>query len=132
MATRSSERNGLAGAARGVADHATAIARLELRLAIQEIKRKVARLAAGGILLGAAGLFGWFALQTGIAAGIAGIALVLPVWLALLIVFGFFALLAGLLGGVGLLLLKRGAPPVPEQAIEEARLTTEAVKNGHH
>jgi hypothetical protein len=26
-------------------------------------------------------------------------------------------------------LIRRGAPPVPEQAIEEAKLTTEAIKS---
>jgi hypothetical protein len=29
--------------------------------------------------------------------------------------------------------IKKGTPPVPEQAIQEAKLTTEALKgNGHH
>jgi hypothetical protein len=32
---------------------------------------------------------------------------------------------------VGVALLRKGAKPVPEQAIEEARLTTEAIRNGH-
>ena len=41
-------------------------------------------------------------------------------------------LVAGLLGALGLRAVKRGVPPVPEQAIAEAKLTTEAVKtNGH-
>jgi hypothetical protein len=35
------------------------------------------------------------------------------------------------LGAIGVVLLRRGAPPVPEQAIAEARLTTEALRNGH-
>jgi hypothetical protein len=48
------------------------------------------------------------------------------------IVMGGLLLLAGPLGVVGLVLLKRGTPPIPEQAIEEARLTTEALKNGRH
>jgi hypothetical protein len=36
------------------------------------------------------------------------------------------------LGGIGAKLLSKGSPPVPEQAIAEAKLTTEALKNGHH
>jgi hypothetical protein len=33
---------------------------------------------------------------------------------------------------VAVRLIKRGTPPVPEQAIREAKLTTEALKaNGH-
>jgi Putative Actinobacterial Holin-X, holin superfamily III len=66
----------------------------------------------------------------GLAAATAGIATALPVWAALLIMFGGLFLLAGILGGVGAVLLKRGAKPVPEQAIEEAKLTTEAIRNG--
>jgi hypothetical protein len=30
-----------------------------------------------------------------------------------------------------LAMLKKGSKPVPEQAIGEARLTTEAIRNGH-
>ncbi len=132
MATRSSERPGLAEAARHVAEHASAIARLEAQLALQEVRRKARSLGLGAGLVAGAGLFGLLALLIGVGAGIAAIALVLPVWLSLLAVFGFFFLLSGLLGLVGLGLLKRGTPPIPEQAITEARLTTEALKNGHH
>jgi hypothetical protein len=78
----------------------------------------------------AAALFGLFAVAFGLAAATAGIAVALPVWLSLLIMFGGLFLLAGMLGGVGLMLLRKGAPPVPEQAIAEAQLTREALRNG--
>jgi hypothetical protein len=132
MATRSSSRPGLGEAARQVADHATTIVRLELRLALQEVSRKVRKLGVGGGLMAGAGAFVWIALLCGVGAGIAAIALVLPVWASLLIVCGGLVLLSGLLGTAGLLLLKRATPPVPEQAIREAKLTTEALKNGRH
>jgi hypothetical protein len=45
--------------------------------------------------------------------------------------FGGLLLAAGLLGAIGAGLLRKGAPPVPEQALAEARLTTEALRNGH-
>jgi hypothetical protein len=38
-------------------------------------------------------------------------------------------LVAGGLGAGAVAALKRGAPPVPEQAIEEARITSEALKS---
>lgn len=132
MPIRSSSRPGLAEAARHVTEHASAIARLEAQLAMQEVKRKATKLAGSVVLLAGAGLFGGIAFLLGIAAGVAAIAIVLPAWASLLIVMGFLLLLAGPLGLVGLILLKRGAPPIPEQAIEEARLTTEALKNGRH
>jgi putative superfamily III holin-X len=132
MPTRSSNGHGLAEAARHVTEHATAIAKLETRLALQEVKRKATKMVGAVVLLAGAGVFAGIALLVGIAAGVAAIALVLPVWLSLLIVMGGLLLLAGPLGVVGLVLLKRGTPPVPEQAIEEAKLTTEALKNGRH
>ncbi len=133
MPTRADSRSGgLADAARHVADHATTILRLELRLAAQEVRRKLIALGVGLGLLAVAGLFGLLALPLLIGAAVAAIALALPVWASLLVVGGGLVLLAGPLAVVGLVLLKRGSPPVPEQALREARLTTEALKNGRH
>jgi lipopolysaccharide export LptBFGC system permease protein LptF len=122
---------GLSGATKRVADHARSFVRLELRLAASELKRKAAALAVGIALAAAAALFGLVALAFGLAAATAGIATALPVWAALLIMFGGLFLVAAILGGVGVVLLKKGAKPVPEQAIAEAQLTTEALRNGH-
>jgi putative superfamily III holin-X len=122
---------GLSGATKRVADHARSFMRLELQLAATELKRRVAALAVGIALAVVAALLGLAALGFGLAAATAGIATELPVWLSLLIMFGGLFLVAGMLGTIGLMLLKKGAKPVPEQAIEEARLTTEAIRNGH-
>jgi hypothetical protein len=122
---------GLSGAARRVTDHARSLVRLELQLAATEIKRKLAALAAGIGLVAAAAVLGLLALLFGVAAATAGIATAVPVWEALLFMFGGLILLAGLLGAIGLGFLRKGASPVPEKAIEEARLTTEALRNGH-
>ena len=122
---------GLSGATKRVADHARSIVQLELRLAASELKRKAAALAVGiGLVVGAA-LFGLLAVLFGLAAATAGIATALPVWLSLLIMFGGVLLLAGMLGAVGAALLRKSSKPVPEQAIAEAQLTTEALRNGH-
>lgn len=122
---------GLSGATKRVADHARSIVQLELQLAASELKRKVAALAIGiGLAIGAA-LLGLLALLFGLAAATAGIATALPVWLSLLIMFGGVLLLAGMLGAVGAALLRKGSKPVPEQAIAEAQLTTEALRDGH-
>ncbi len=121
---------GLSGATRRVADHARSLVRLELELAATEIKRKLTELGIGIGLTLTAVLLGFFVIALGLAAGVAGIAVALPVWLSLLIVFGGLLLLAAILGGVGLALLRRGARPLPEKAIDEARLTTEALRNG--
>jgi hypothetical protein len=128
MPTRTTN-GGVGGAARNVAEHASALARLEMELASLELKRKVTNIGLGiGLLIGAA-LFGLYALGFGLAAAVAAIATALSTWLALLIVFGGLLLLAGLLALVGLSRLQKGTPPVPEQAIAEAKLTQEAIKS---
>jgi hypothetical protein len=121
---------GLSGAARRVADHARSLVRLELQLAATEIKRKLVALAAGIGLVVTAAVLGLLALLFGLAAATAAIATSVPVWEALLFMFGGLILLAGLLGAIGVGLLRKGASPVPEKAIAEARLTTEALRNG--
>ncbi|HZO98587.1 MAG TPA: phage holin family protein [Gaiellaceae bacterium] len=115
-------------AARDVAEHAGALTRLELELAALELKRK-ARALALGFGLGAAAIV-FVVLGTGfaLATAVAAIALVTPVWLALLIVTGALFLLAGIAGALAAGRLRRGASPVPKEAIREARLTSEAIK----
>jgi len=74
-----------------------------------------------------------FALGFGLATIAAGIATALPWWAALLIVTFGILLVAALLGFLGVRAIKKGTPPVPEQALAEAKLTTEALKgNGRH
>jgi Putative Actinobacterial Holin-X, holin superfamily III len=121
---------GLSGATKRVADHARSIVQLEIQLAASELKRKVAALAIGiGLAIGAA-VLGLLALLFGLAAATAGIATALPVWLSLLIMFGGVLVLAAILGAIGAALLRKGSKPVPEQAIAEAQLTQEALRNG--
>jgi putative superfamily III holin-X len=124
------ERPGLGGAAKLVADRARSIVRLEIQLALAEVKHKLVALGLGIGLLAVGTLFVLLALTFAVAAAAAALATALSVWLALLVVGGCLLLLAGALGVAGVMLLRRGSPPVPEQALEEARLTAEALRNG--
>ena len=122
---------GLGGTAKRIADRARTIVRLEIELARLELQRKLAAIAVGaGLVLGALVLL-LFGVGFALAGAAAGLDTVLPMWASLLIVAGGLALVAGALGGIGVAMLKKGTPPVPEQALEEARLTTEALRNGH-
>jgi hypothetical protein len=133
MHTHETEKRGVGPAVKEVAEHASALARLEMELATLELKRKVAAFGIGVGLGVAAGVFLLFALGFGLAAGAAALALVVSTWLALLIVFGGVLLLALTLGVFAMRAIKAGTPPVPEQAMAEAKLTTEAIKgNGAH
>lgn len=124
------QRNGgVGGAAKSVAEHASAIARLEIELAAFELKKKVTALGIGiGMGVGAA-IFALFGLGFVFATIAAALATVFATWLALLIVTVGLFVLAGLLGVLALGKIKKGTPPVPEQAIREAKLTTEALKH---
>jgi uncharacterized membrane protein YqjE len=134
MHTRETEREtpGFGQSAKTVAEHASALVRLELELAALELKRKVSSLAIGiGLGLTAAVLL-LFALGFGLASVAAAIATATSTWLALLIVTSGVVLLALGLAGLAFTMIKKGTPPVPEQALREAKLTTEALKsNGH-
>jgi hypothetical protein len=133
MHTHETEKRGVGPAVKEVAEHASALARLEMELATLELKRKVTALGMGVGLGVSAGVFLLFALGFGFAAAAAALALVVSTWLALLIVFGGLLLLALILGLFAMRALKAGTPPVPEQAVREAKLTTEAIKrNGAH
>jgi hypothetical protein len=130
MPTHEGERRGLGAAAKLVSERASSLVRLELQLAAAELKQKVVALGLGIALLVGAAVFGLFALGFGLATAAAALATTVSTWLALLIVTGALLLLAGLLGALGVGRLRKGTPPIPVQAIEEAKLTTEALKNG--
>ena len=120
---------GLGTAVKQVSEHASRLVRLELELASLELKQKLAALGVGiGLGVGAA-VVGVFFLGFLFATITAGLATFLPTWLALLIVTLFLLLLTGVLAAFAANRVQKGAPPVPEQAIAEAKLTTEALKS---
>lgn len=129
MHTReSTDEMGLGDAARQVAERAGSIARLELELATLELKRKITSLGLGLGFAAAAAVLGFFALGVGLATVIAALATVFAVWLASLIVLGGLVLVIAVLAFLAVRRIKRGTPPVPVLAIEEARRTTAAIK----
>lgn len=129
-ATESANGNaGVGDAAKRVADHAKAIAGLEVELATLELKQKVGALGVGIGLVGAAGVVVVYAVGFLFATIAAALAIVLDLWLALLIVCVGLLLVGALLGFLGLRSIRAGSPPVPEQAIVEAKRTTEAIKS---
>ena len=121
--------NGLADATRRVAEHARSLVQLEVQLAMSEMKRKIAALGMGiGLAVGAIMFIG-LAVLFAVAAAAAGLATVLSVWAALLVMCGALFLFALVLAAVGVALLRRGGKPLPEQAIAEAQLTREELQD---
>jgi hypothetical protein len=128
MPTQETDSRSLGTAVKQVAEHTSAIVRLELELAALELKRKVVSLGLGiGFAIGAAVMLVFMVAFVYAAIG-AALALVMPTWAALLVTAGILLLQAALFGLLAVNRIKKGTPPVPEQAIQEAKLTTEALK----
>jgi uncharacterized membrane protein YqjE len=127
------QRNGgngsLGQAVKEVSDHAVALAKLEAKLARQEMAEKGRRLAPAALLGLVAVVLVLFSVGYGLAAAVEGLDTVIPRWAALLIVAGVLLVAAVLLGLIARAIVKNASPPVPEQTIEEARQTTNAIRS---
>jgi hypothetical protein len=106
------------------------LVRDEARLAQAEVAQKAKRLGIGAGLFGGAGLFAFFGLATLITTAILALALVLPGWLAALIVTVLLFAIAGVLALVGKKDVEKGSPPVPTQAIAGVQADIATVKEG--
>ena len=92
------------------------LARLEYENAKREIARKAKRGGIGALAIVVALFFLFWAIAAFVAAAIAGISVVWPVWLSALVVGVGLLLLAAAAIFAGIALIKRGIP-VPEEAI---------------
>jgi hypothetical protein len=131
MPTRAESTNGVQTTMHEVAEHARTLVRLEGELAVLEVRRKISAIGAGVVLLAAGGVLALFALGFLLATVAAALATVLATWLALLVVGGALALVAAVALAVGVSQLRAGVPPVPEQAMAEAKLTGAALTGRH-
>lgn len=129
MPTPATEQNGLGATAKDVAERASALVRLELELATLELKKKATNLGVGAGLGVAAAVFALYGLGFLFATVAAGLATAMSTWLAILIVTLGLFVIAAILGLVAVNRIQKGSPPVPEQAIREAKLTTNALKS---
>jgi hypothetical protein len=125
----------IAAAVAEVSERATTLVREEIELAKAEVTEKVTKLARGAVIGVVAGVFLLFALIM----ALFGFAWLLYYYLPgnqFTFFWGFFAMaliLVALGVGAGLIAaraLKRGAPPVPTMAIEEAQRIKETVTAG--
>jgi uncharacterized membrane protein YqjE len=130
MQAPTTEKNsGLGATARLVAEHVSSLFRLELELAQLELKKKVTNLGVGIGLAVAAVVFAFYGLGFLFATIAAGLAPAVASWLAILIVTIGLFLVAAILALIAKNRIEKGTPPIPEQAILEAKLTTEAIKS---
>jgi Flp pilus assembly protein TadB len=112
------------------------LVRDELRLAQVELARKGKHAGIGVGLFGTAGFLALYGLAALFAAAALALALVLPAWLATLIVAIALLAIAGILALIGRGQVKRASPPVPTAAVDSVKedigTVTEAVKERGH
>lgn len=108
------------------------LVRDEMRLAQAEMTEKGKRFGVGGGMFGGAGVVAFVAFQAVAAAGIAALALVVPVWAAALIVTGVLIALAGVLAVLGRKQFRRATPPAPEQAIDGLKADVTEIREKAH
>jgi uncharacterized membrane protein YqjE len=114
-----------------VSEKATLLVREEIELAKAEVRDKISKLTRGAAVAVAAGvflIFGITMLFHALAWFLFDLLNFSQVWMGYAIVTGGLFLLAVLSGLVALRLFKRGTPPTPELAIEEAKRTREELE----
>src|SRR3954469_2862385 len=107
-----------------VSEKASLLVREEIALAKAELTEKISGLVKGAAVGAAAGVFilaGLIYFQHFAALGIAEL-LGQTWWLGYLIVAGVLFLLGGVAGFLAMRFFKKGSPPTPQMAIEEAQL----------
>jgi uncharacterized membrane protein YqjE len=114
-----------------VSENASTLVREEIELAKAEVSEKLGKILRGSAVGAAAGAFAFLALIM----ILHGIAWLLGeelfdgnIWAGYFVTAGIFLLLAALAGLIAFRALKAGSPPVPEQAIAEAKLTKEMLE----
>jgi hypothetical protein len=125
----------IAAAITEVSERATVLVREEIELAKAEVSEKVTKLVQGAVVGAAAGVF----VLTALVFALIGCAWLLYYYLpgnAFTYFWGFFAMavillaLGALAGLIAARAVKKGAPPVPNLAIEEARKIRDTVSSG--
>ncbi len=135
-AQRRDHPQNIATAITEVSERATLLIHEEIELAKAEISEKIAKLAKGAVVAGAAGIF----IVTALSFVLNGFAWLLyyelPIGSTFTYFWGFFAMalillvLGALAGLIAARVVKKSAPPVPTMAIEEARKIRETVSAG--
>jgi uncharacterized membrane protein YqjE len=115
-----------------VSQQTSTLIREEIELAKAEVSEKVSQLVRGSVVGIVAGVFLFFALIL----GMEGIAWLLNDkvfdnnWLGFFVEAAVFILIGVVAVLIAVRAFKKGAPPTPDQAIEEAKLTRERLEKG--
>jgi hypothetical protein len=114
-------RPSLLGLIRDVPGLVSRLLREELRAAQAEMALKAKAAGVGIGLVAGGAILGLFAIGTLIAVLVLALALVMPPWLAALIVTILLLAIAAMLAWLGLKRLQAGMPPVPTDTVESVK-----------
>jgi uncharacterized membrane protein YqjE len=115
-----------------VSERTSTLVREEIELAKAEISEKVSQLVRGSVVGVIAGVFLFFSLIL-IMEGVAWLLNDLVFdnfWLGFFVEAGLFIFIAAIAGLIAYRSLMMGAPPTPDLAIEQAKLTRERLEKG--
>lgn len=125
------ERKSLADLVFDVSERTSTLVREEIELAKAGVGEKVSKILRGSVVGIAAGAFAFLALiliMHGFAWLLNEVLFDGKAWPGYFIEAALFLLVAALAGYVAYRSVRAGSPPVPQQAIEEARLTKEMLE----
>jgi membrane protein implicated in regulation of membrane protease activity len=109
-------------------DRVTGLVRAEIQLLKTEVIGKLKALGIGaGILLGAVIVLG-FMFGVLLTAAILALSLVMPGWLAALLVAALLLIVAAILALIGWRVLKKGIPPIPSESIRSLQSDVRAIR----
>jgi uncharacterized membrane protein YqjE len=111
-----------------LSEQVSTLVREELALARAEMTEKGKRAGMGAGLLGGAGVVALYGVGALLATVVIALDLVLPLWLAALIVTVVLFAAAGVLALIGRTEVKRATPPVPERTKENVQADVDTVK----
>jgi uncharacterized membrane protein YqjE len=111
-----------------LSEQTTRLVHQELELAKAELQEKGKQAGAGAGMFGGAGAIGLAALGALTACFILALDIIMPAWLAALIVAVVYGIVAFVLVKQGQARMKRATPPLPEQTIETVKEDVEWAK----
>jgi uncharacterized membrane protein YqjE len=114
-----------------LSEQTSALVRSEIELAKAELAAKGKAAGMGAGLFGAAGLLAFFGGAVLITTVILALALVLPAWLATLIVAVVLFAAAGVAALIGKSKVSEATPAAPERAVGGLKQDVETIKGGH-
>jgi|RhiMetdeSRZDD1v2_1073273.scaffolds.fasta_scaffold17352_4 uncharacterized membrane protein YqjE len=107
------------------------LVRDEIRLAQVEMKDKGRRFGKGAGLMGAGGVIALFGAGCVVAAAVLALDLIWPTWLAAVVVGVVLLIVAAVVAAKGRSQMRRGAPPMPSEAMKSTKEDIEVLKGGH-